>query len=425
MRNLLLILLFCIVVSKPISKHEFRDKMVLLAKAMRQLKTHKENLRKMQDVEETSVVSSETEPKTTSTPSPVDTYVPSTSPAYNGSNANTTSPPFDVDVDSPVGDEEKQIDKKDSSLRIKKFHNFLRPRPRIIQFSVFLYYFHRKIVVVIYIRVKIVYRFRLRNLEEKAQSVPAKCVIKDPYKDLAGTLSEGDNVDYLCESPAELGSDKVVNVTLDTSYPMDLDGESLSFEEISFDEDAAEESVNLVKAPPFKKVGVLSNAYVYVPFERKSFKINGTLSPGDLLTLNEPILMEFYDIKEEIMKNISCTPVVLNSSNNYAELECDTSKTSLRTYVSNISLSKSREEDIFMVINLAEQPDIEASSINVNNIVYRQNSGGLTGAAIAGIVIACVVVLIAASIATILLKKPHKKEEENTTVMELKAVENI
>ena len=92
--------------------------------------------------------------------------------------------------------------------------------------------------------------------------------------------------------------------------------------------------------------------------------------------------MEFYDIKEEIMKNISCTPVVLNSSNNYAELECDTSKTSLRTYVSNISLSKSREEDIFMVINLAEQPDIEASSINVNNIVYRQNSGGLTGGAI-------------------------------------------
>ena len=212
MRNVLLTFLFCIVVSKPMTKHEFRDKMVLLAKAMRQLKTHKENLRKMQeDVEDTTVVSSETEPKTTSTPSSVDISVPSTAPAYNGSDSNTTSPPFDVDVDSPVGEEEKQIDKKDSSLRVKKFHNFLRPKPRIIQFSVFLYYFNRKIVVVLYIRVKIVYRFRLRNLEEKAQSVPTKCVIKDPYKDLASTMSEGDNVDYLCEAPAELGSDKVVN----------------------------------------------------------------------------------------------------------------------------------------------------------------------------------------------------------------------
>ena len=56
--------------------------------------------------------------------------------------------------------------------------------------------------------------------------------------------------------------------------------------------------------------------------------------------------------------------------------------------------------------------------------MYRKNSSGLSGGAIAGIVIACVVVLAAASIAAIMLRKPTPPID-NTTVVGLKTVDNI
>ena len=55
--------------------------------------------------------------------------------------------------------------------------------------------------------------------------------------------------------------------------------------------------------------------------------------------------------------------------------------------------------------------------------VYRKSSSGLSGGAIAGIVIACVAVLIAAAVAAIMLKKPTPPID-NTTVVDLKQ-ENI
>ena len=55
---------------------------------------------------------------------------------------------------------------------------------------------------------------------------------------------------------------------------------------------------------------------------------------------------------------------------------------------------------------------------------YRKSKNGLSGGAIAGIVIACVVELIAASIAPIMLRKPSH-HIDNTTVVGLKTIENM
>ena len=56
---------------------------------------------------------------------------------------------------------------------------------------------------------------------------------------------------------------------------------------------------------------------------------------------------------------------------------------------------------------------------------YHKSSSGLSGGAIAGIVIACVVVLIAAAVAAIMLRKPSVPPTDNTTVTGLNAVENV
>ena len=52
------------------------------------------------------------------------------------------------------------------------------------------------------------------------------------------------------------------------------------------------------------------------------------------------------------------------------------------------------------------------------NRYYSKSSSGLSGGAIAGIVIACVVALAAASIAAIMLRKPAPVD--NTTIVDLK-----
>ena len=54
-----------------------------------------------------------------------------------------------------------------------------------------------------------------------------------------------------------------------------------------------------------------------------------------------------------------------------------------------------------------------------NKYTYNKSSSGLSGGAIAGIVIACVVALAAASIAAIMLRKPAPPLD-NTSIVDLK-----
>ena len=70
--------------------------------------------------------------------------------------------------------------------------------------------------------------------------------------------------------------------------------------------------------------------------------------------------------------------------------------------------------------------DGNSTTSDSNRITYRKNSSGLSGGAIAGIVIACVVVLIAASIAAIMLKKQTSTPPiDNSTAVQLRTVENL
>ena len=71
---------------------------------------------------------------------------------------------------------------------------------------------------------------------------------------------------------------------------------------------------------------------------------------------------------------------------------------------------------------MADSSFVTASNAGSGN-VYRKSSSGLSGGAIAGIVIACVVVLVAASVAAIMLRKPTPPID-NTTVANLQT-ENI
>ena len=56
--------------------------------------------------------------------------------------------------------------------------------------------------------------------------------------------------------------------------------------------------------------------------------------------------------------------------------------------------------------------------------MYRKISSGLSGGAIAGIVIACAVVLIIASIIAMMLRKSSVPIQNNSSITELRSIEN-
>ena len=161
--------------------------------------------------------------------------------------------------------------------------------------------------------------------------------------------------------------------------------------------------------------------------EKNKFKMSGKLiiNDGNVIQNGKSFNMKFYDIsKGDYSNSISCVPTCAGEQ---CDIECDTTDNPLRFYVRNLTIAKyDGDSNTYISINTeGEQDERIVSSISNSANVYRKNSSGLSGGAIAGIVIACVVVLAAASIAAIMLRKPSSPPIDNTTVIGLKNVENL
>ena len=98
----------------------------------------------------------------------------------------------------------------------------------------------------------------------------------------------------------------------------------------------------------------------------------------------------------------------------------------MKTTVQNLHLSAGTTSDNTLVtVYMKDSTNTtQITTTGGNRYSYNKSSSGLSGGAIAGIVIACVAVLLAASIAAIMLRKPAPPID-NTTVVGLKTVENI
>jgi hypothetical protein len=109
------------------------------------------------------------------------------------------------------------------------------------------------------------------------------------------------------------------------------------------------------------------------------------------------------------------------------DLTCDTSSNPLKTTVGKLHLSSGNKNGETLFVEMDKPGEngtyVITPSAGGNRYTYSKSSSGLSGGAIAGIVIACVVVLAAASIAAIMLRKPSPPID-NTTVVNLKS-ENI
>ena len=200
--------------------------------------------------------------------------------------------------------------------------------------------------------------------------------------------------------------------------------ESLSFDEVNFNGDSATESVSLqTNTQEVKSIYTLQDCYVSV--NRYILTITGELVSSRRLLRNlaladgSELAMTLLD-DDGNSKKYDCTLNAV-SSPTYS-LNCDTSSDPIETTSENLHLSagNSNGGDLLTVemANANSTTPIVTSS-GSSRYTYSKSSSGLSGGAIAGIVIACVVALAAASIAAIMLRKPSPPIE-NTTIVDLK-----
>ena len=324
----------------------------------------------------------------------------------------------------------KTTGKTDLPYQIKGFYGFTQnAADNFFKFHMFFSFWKKVIAAYIRMRLRISYATkRLRNLEEEtAQSVPCSCDISSGFT--AGKEGTGENIDYDCKAE-KLPGKNVTNVNLDTTVPMQIGDEEVSFENINFDEEAAKQASNIASAT--KKGGIIK-----VTEFSDTFTITGTPLPEAFLELNQVVKIYFTlessdSITSSIKKSSNhrrmqsdypCT--VLSSSNSETKLQCEGTVNDLSR--EKVNSAKSNDEKVDLTFSVPDDGTVKipssASSSSGSGPVYRKSSSGLSGGAIAGIVIACVVVLIAAAVAAIMLRKPTPPVD-NTTVVDLKQ-ENI
>jgi hypothetical protein len=396
-----------------------QKKVALIAKAIREI-SERNMKRKLQDTEPT------TTPTTNST-------------TEEGTKAD--DPPEAIDPETPISRKTPPlINNPNAGLQIVKFYNF-KSDFKDIKFGLYLFFFRMRIARRVHFRLRVNVggnSRRNRNLEEEqAESVPSTCEIKD--LSLVDTIDEtGNKIDYDCEATTKDLNASQANITLNTDVPMtleDKDGKdtTLSFENVNFKGNSSNQASNLQEAEEdtSKDVNLKDVEIVLPDGNEKSFTLKGKVEPANGLKNDDTFDLTVPTSSQKEPATVTCK--VKKVIDGEATMEC-TSDAELNSKMSDFHNVATTVNGNPLNIEVKEgmknedpvktgQYYVPAGNGNTNRY-YRNSSSGLSGGAIAGIVIACVVALAAASIAAIMLRKPAPPID-NTTVVGLKTVENI
>ena len=327
-----------------------------------------------------------------------------------------------MDLDAPATNISKEYAEKQqnyaknttsTNYQIKGFYGFYQEKTaKHFTFGMIFSFIRKVIAQIIKMRLIVQYKEnRLRNLEEMSpQSVPCECKTEDSRA--KGTPPEEEtDIDYNCTADKAEGFE-VGTVKLDANYPMQLDDETVEFTDIYLGDDAKEQANNITQTEG-------QNLFTVEYFE--DFNIKGTTKPNATFLeqyVNQPIKLIFTYTPSSSRRRLETSPEIPCTVQSSNEIQC---QGNIPGKITKIEKTDNDYKLSFVPKNDNSYPDSAGSPSNP--AVYRKSSSGLSGGAIAGIVIACVVVLIAAAVAAIMLRKPTPPID-NTTVVDLKQ-ENI
>ena len=381
-----------------------------------------------------------------------------------GEHIEVDAPAVVVDVSVPVstkGYKKKKSSPSSSSpstrpatsLKINKFYNYVAPpeQPKVIRYNTLFSFLNVIIAFTINLRLRIAYSFgRLRNLQDEsaAESVPSTCYINNP--ELAGKNGTGGNIKYDCNATTTYNATDITNVTINTDVPLKADNQSFSFENVTFNGNASEEAANLVEATDQVEGEPIDIRDADITVEEDKVVFTGTVAGDEGASTAKAMyddketftmLLSDFSSGEESFQEYDCqiSSYTADGDNGKVDMTCETPNKNLKNpNAFNLDDSLSIGERVvtlhmkegvstpvnWEVVSTDTDKTTDATKTDaVNNISYRKNSSGLSGGAIAGIVIACAVVLIAASIVAMMLRKPAPPLD-NTTVVGLKTVDN-
>ena len=292
----------------------------------------------------------------------------------------------------------------------------------IINFKIF-FYFIMAIPKKIWVPLK-VHTKRLRSLADSEAEAECSPLGTPTEADSQGGVSQK----FDCVGNVPPGTD-VSGVEIDTSKSIDYDdgtGRKSYTGDINFSKDAAEQASNLQDyTEDINNLLMLQEGELEGTGDKDGkFNINGNLIKIDDTNINLNLTKSSGD-KVTVPCSISFGDKSGSDDNNYkTTLGCSVSEELENAQIhmrSGITDKKTK-----IVMNMKDQDSATITEYpSTNTANYHKSSSGLSGGAIAGIVIACVVVLIAAAVAAIMLRKPSTPPTDNTTVTNLNAVENI
>ena len=361
-------------------------------------------------------------------PIPIDNYIPTGD--TEAETGNATASDAKVPATKPYSKNYKRGN-KNANIQFMKFHSFnFDSSAKKISFSTFFYFIARRIPHFIIFRLRITYNSRLRNLADtQADSVRTDCEIDDddPSKDGAELSSTiGATVNYKCEANAT-GDATNAQIAINTDFDMvlkDKNGtvETIGFDKINFNGNSASEAENIQNSveeltgfATLKNTKAETSGYILKltgqleDNSQSSLRIL-TIKAGDKITMDIPN-------NEDVATNYPCTT---EGSTSQFVLNCNTESKPLTTSPKNLHLTSGNSTDkTYLSVEMSNPTDTNTLSTVQETVKNKKSSSGLSGGAIAGIVIACVVVLVGAAIAVILIRKPSRPPIETTTVIGL------
>ena len=233
-------------------------------------------------------------------------------------------------------------------------------------------------------------------------------------------LESQDEETGMCRYNCEAETDKEpANVESLNDYKFDNQSLELG-SNFTISDTALDTSKNLITAnSTISKIKSLQNGVVFNN-DTTTFSIRGQLK--GIKEVNS-IPFSFVDKSkgENDTKRVDVQCNVIKDDEEDFQIKC-TPEADLETYINGTIGELDDETGVYL--NMTEHQNY----VNVHkssNVVYRKNSSGLSGGAIAGIVIACAVILILISLIIMCIRKPKGPENNNSSVVGLRTVDNF
>lgn len=325
--------------------------------------------------------------------------------------------------------------KTNKTLSLHGFGGFKQPEENssTITWNCYFRYYSGKKPKTITYTIYVIVIFR-RRLEEKTVQKEVQC-------SLIGELN--DYLQYDCnanlDNEVKLNNIEKISVEPTSMAFVYEDGEVVKNNEldipITFNDEATQQMENLIeqKEDPYEEL--ISNPIItfYLGTLDVStppkFYVRGLqlFNPETESKIRELIdeeatgkyIFTFFDLFTNESKNVSCIVSSSNGEQSY-DLECSPTLP-FGAHINNGIGHGAEEKNKKYIAQIEIESDeviLEDSQTPSNRAYYRKNSKGLSGAAIAGIVIVCVVALVAVSVLFFLLRKKSKtviQEESNVS----------